>query len=164
MSPLHAACILLFLFALGACLGSFLNVCAHRLPRGLSLVRPGSQCPRCRKAIAFRDNLPVLGWIVLKGKCRQCRAPISPRYPLVEATVGALLAAVFAIPWLAGVADPTEVGPLQFLALMLTALVSISGTVGYLLVRWEARRPHRHYRVDSAARLIPATCLGRIGK
>lgn len=79
----------------GACLGSFLNVVAYRLPRGESLVRPGSRCPRCRKPIAWRDNVPVLGWLMLAGRCRRCRGAISPRYPLVEAVMGLLAAALW---------------------------------------------------------------------
>jgi leader peptidase (prepilin peptidase)/N-methyltransferase len=77
--------------ALGAAVGSFLNVVVARLPRGESLVRPGSRCPRCRAPIAWHDNVPVLSWILLRGRCRACRAPISVRYPLVE-VLGALAA------------------------------------------------------------------------
>src|SRR4051794_7900652 len=79
-----------FLFAFGACVGSFLNVVVWRLPRGESLVRPGSHCPKCSHPLAWYDNLPVVGWIALRGKCRYCRAPISPRYPIVEFITGAL--------------------------------------------------------------------------
>lgn len=79
-------------FALGACVGSFLNVVVWRLPRGESLVWPGSRCPRCGTPIPFRANVPVLSWLALRGRCRSCRAPISPRYPLVEALTGAIFA------------------------------------------------------------------------
>src|SRR5687768_12791041 len=79
-----------FLFALGASIGSFLNVVVWRLPRGKSLVRPGSYCPRCGNPLKWYDNVPVLGWIKLGGKCRFCREPISPRYPIVEAITGLL--------------------------------------------------------------------------
>jgi len=82
--------VLPFVFALGAIVGSFANVCVHRLPMGESVVTPRSRCPRCRAPIAARDNVPVLSWLLLGGRCRSCRAPISPRYPLVEALVGAL--------------------------------------------------------------------------
>lgn len=75
-------------FALGAAIGSFLNVVIYRLPRGMSLSRPSSRCPACRHRIRWRDNVPVLGWLWLRGRCRDCRFPISPRYPFVEATVG----------------------------------------------------------------------------
>ena len=75
---------------LGAVLGSFLNVVAYRLPRGESLSRPRSRCPRCLTPIRPYDNVPVLSWLLLRGRCRSCRAPISARYPLVEAGTGAL--------------------------------------------------------------------------
>ncbi|MBX3415232.1 MAG: prepilin peptidase [Pirellulales bacterium] len=77
--------ILAWLTMLGAVIGSFLNVVVYRLPAGKSLLYPGSQCPHCHHAIRWYDNLPVLGWFLLRGKCRDCLAPISPRYPAVEA-------------------------------------------------------------------------------
>jgi leader peptidase (prepilin peptidase) / N-methyltransferase len=80
--------------AFGATIGSFLNVVAYRLPRHQSLVRPGSRCPGCGTAIKAYDNVPVFGWLCLRGRCRSCRTPISPRYPIVEAFTGALAAAV----------------------------------------------------------------------
>jgi leader peptidase (prepilin peptidase) / N-methyltransferase len=77
--------------AYGLVLGSFLNVVIHRLPRGMSLARPPSHCPSCGAPVRWFDNLPVLSWFVLGGRCRSCRARISPRYPLVELASGALL-------------------------------------------------------------------------
>lgn len=71
-------------FLLGLVFGSFLNVCIYRLPRGLSVVLPGSACPNCGKPIPFYDNVPVLSWLILRGKCRQCRVPITGRYAVVE--------------------------------------------------------------------------------
>jgi leader peptidase (prepilin peptidase)/N-methyltransferase len=76
--------------ALGLAFGSFLNVVIHRLPRGESVVRPASRCPGCGKPIAARDNLPVLSWLVLRGRARCCGVKISPRYPLIE-LIGGLL-------------------------------------------------------------------------
>lgn len=75
----------LWLGLTGACVGSFTNVVAWRLPRDESVVYPGSHCPRCGHAIRWYDNLPVLGWLLLAGRCRDCRTPISWRYPAVEA-------------------------------------------------------------------------------
>lgn len=75
-------------FALGLLLGSFLNVCISRLPRGESVVRPRSHCPRCGHPIRPLDNIPVLSWMLLRGRCRDCREPISWRYPAVEIAVG----------------------------------------------------------------------------
>jgi len=79
-----------WVFAVGAVVGSFSNVCIYRLPRGESVVFPGSRCPRCGNPIAPYDNIPILSWLVLLGRCRKCRAPISPRYPMVEALVAVL--------------------------------------------------------------------------
>lgn len=83
--------------AFGLVVGSFLNVCIHRLPRDLSVVRPRSACPGCGAAIAWHDNVPVLSWLLLRGRCRACRAPIAARYPLVEAANGALWAAALVV-------------------------------------------------------------------
>src|SRR5687767_489891 len=75
---------ILFVFALGSCVGSFLNVVVWRLPRGESLVTPPSHCPKCNQRLRWYDNIPIVGWIKLGGKCRFCAQPISIRYPLVE--------------------------------------------------------------------------------
>ncbi len=75
---------------LGLAFGSFANVVIHRVPRGESIVRPASRCPSCGEPVAWRDNLPVLGWLLLRGCCRHCRAPIAARYPLVELGMGVL--------------------------------------------------------------------------
>jgi len=84
-----------FFFGLGAILGSFLNVCIARWPREESVVRPRSRCPACGRQIAWYDNVPVLSWLLLRGRCRQCGASISLAYPVVELVValGWLLAA-----------------------------------------------------------------------
>jgi leader peptidase (prepilin peptidase)/N-methyltransferase len=78
----------------GLCLGSFLNVVAYRLPVGMSLVAPPSACPGCGVAIRPYDNVPVVSWLMLGGRCRTCDTSISPQYPLTEALTGALFAAV----------------------------------------------------------------------
>jgi leader peptidase (prepilin peptidase) / N-methyltransferase len=74
----------------GLIVGSFLNVLVHRLPRGESVVSPGSRCPSCGAPVAAYDNVPVLSWLILAGKCRSCRAPIPVRYPLLELSNGVL--------------------------------------------------------------------------
>lgn len=104
-----------FLAVLGLLVGSFLNVVVHRLPRGESLLRPRSRCVGCGAQIAAYDNVPVVSWLVLRGSCRHCAAPISARYPLIEALTGAAFAAVAA---LAGV-DPELWLELPFAALMI---------------------------------------------
>ncbi len=86
---------LLLAAVLGGAVGSFLNVVAYRLPVGLSLVRPGSRCPVCETPIKARHNVPVLGWLLLRGRCASCGAPISARYPLVELAAAALSVALF---------------------------------------------------------------------
>jgi leader peptidase (prepilin peptidase)/N-methyltransferase len=82
--------LLLFVGLLGLLIGSFLNVVIHRVPRGESVVSPPSACPACSTPIRPRDNVPVVGWLLLKGRCRDCQAPISSRYPLVEAATAGL--------------------------------------------------------------------------
>jgi leader peptidase (prepilin peptidase) / N-methyltransferase len=83
--------------AFGLILGSFLNVVAYRLPRGESLMWPGSHCPSCDTPIRSFDNVPVLSWLVLRGHCRACKGSISARYPIVEAATAALLVAVILV-------------------------------------------------------------------
>jgi leader peptidase (prepilin peptidase)/N-methyltransferase len=74
----------IFIFIFGLCIGSFLNVCIYRLPESKSIVHPRSMCPKCETLIASYDNIPILSYIVLGGKCRHCKAPISLRYPVIE--------------------------------------------------------------------------------
>ena len=90
MTELPPALVVGFAAAFGLLIGSFLNVVVHRVPRGESVVSPPSACPRCRTPIRNRHNVPVLGWLVLRGQCYDCGLPISARYPLVEAGTGAL--------------------------------------------------------------------------
>lgn len=84
-----------FAFLFGSLIGSFLNVVIHRVPNELSIVFPNSACPKCNSPIKPYDNIPVLSWLILGGKCRNCKAPISARYPAVEALTGIVFAVVF---------------------------------------------------------------------
>ena len=90
---------------LGLITGSFLNVVIWRLPRGESLVSPGSACPKCGHPIRWWDNIPVLSWLILRGKCRDCGAPISRRYPAIELATGLMFAGVAS--WLLAAIAPT---------------------------------------------------------
>jgi len=118
MTPLEVAVAGVF----GLMVGSFLNVCITRLPRGESIVTPPSTCPNCRRLIQWRDNIPVVSYLLLRGKCRQCAAPISVQYPLVEAgTAMAFMAQAILIT-----GEPA-VGPLLASRLILTALLIALG-------------------------------------
>lgn len=118
MTPPEAL-LLVFFGAAGAVAGSFANVCIHRLPRGESVVHPPSHCPRCGARVAWHDNVPVLSWLLLAGRCRACGAGISARYPLVEAA-GALLFLGSALLW-----GPTPIAAGgAFLALACVILVA----------------------------------------
>jgi leader peptidase (prepilin peptidase)/N-methyltransferase len=86
----------LIIFMFGACLGSFLNVCIYRIPAELSVVKPRSRCPKCLTDIKWYDNIPILGWLMLGAKCRECKEPISARYPSIEL----LTAILFTWVWL----------------------------------------------------------------
>ncbi|MCG5057773.1 MAG: prepilin peptidase [Limnoraphis sp. WC205] len=90
MDILLTGLINLIVFVLGASIGSFLNVVIYRIPAGLSLLRPPSRCPHCLTPLSPVENVPVFGWLGLRGRCKHCNAPISVRYPLVEAATGLL--------------------------------------------------------------------------
>jgi leader peptidase (prepilin peptidase)/N-methyltransferase len=92
VDPVFAAAI----FVTGLAFGSFLNVCIYRLPLGISVVSPRSACPKCKQPIALYDNVPVLSWLILRGRCRHCKARITPRYLLIELLTGALFVACYA--------------------------------------------------------------------
>ena len=94
-----------WMFVIGASIGSFLNVVVYRLPAGLSLVHPGSHCPKCRTPLAARDNIPIFGWLLLRGRCRYCGVNISPRYPAVELLTASMFALLACVEPLAGGAN-----------------------------------------------------------
>jgi leader peptidase (prepilin peptidase)/N-methyltransferase len=140
------------LFALGLLVGSFLNVVIARVPAGQSIVHPGSRCPRCGHALAWFENVPLLSWLVLRAKCRSCRAPISARYPAVELLTGCLFLACwlrFGLSWslLRGLLVVGFLIPLTFIDLehwLLPFELTLSGlALGLLsacLLGWEALR------------------------
>ncbi|MBW1679092.1 MAG: prepilin peptidase, partial [Deltaproteobacteria bacterium] len=84
-----------FAFLFGSVVGSFLNVCIHRLPRGESIIYPSSHCPQCHQSIRFYDNIPIISYLLLRGKCRFCDAPISPQHLIVEALSATFSVALF---------------------------------------------------------------------
>ena len=88
-------CISIFAFIFGCCIGSFLNVCIWRIPRGESIVSPPSRCPKCGHWITAWENIPIISWLALRGKCSSCKEPISPRYIIIEAITGILYLLLF---------------------------------------------------------------------
>jgi leader peptidase (prepilin peptidase) / N-methyltransferase len=114
---------------LGLVIGSFLNVVAYRVPAGLSVVSPGSACPGCHSPIAARDNVPLLSWLLLRGRCRHCAMRIPVRYPLVEGATGVAFV-VAALPFAAQVASPGDprlaiAGALELVAYLYLAAISV---------------------------------------
>jgi leader peptidase (prepilin peptidase) / N-methyltransferase len=104
-------------FMIGSVVGSFLNVCIYRIPWQKSVIWPSSRCPKCYSAIAARDNIPVVSWLVLRGECRKCGAPFSIRYPLIEALVGVLFLGAYLADVIAGPRGAWgEIPPVQLLA------------------------------------------------
>jgi leader peptidase (prepilin peptidase)/N-methyltransferase len=115
--------VLIISFVLGCMIGSFLNVCIWRLPRNESVIRPRSRCPKCRAAIAWYDNIPIVSWLVLGAKCRHCAETISWQYPLVEAVTGALFCGVY---WRFGVALASPVYAVLVAGLILVTFVDLA--------------------------------------
>lgn len=109
---------LIWVFVVGLCIGSFLNVCIYRLPLQESIVKPGSRCPRCSTPIAFYDNIPLVSFLLLRGRCRKCKSPIGFRYPLVELLTGILTVCVFAV------FGPTAEGLVYFL--LVAVLIAVT--------------------------------------
>ena len=109
-----------WLGAVGLCFGSFLNVVIYRLPLSKSLVRPGSSCPACGARVRWYDNIPLLSYIFLRGKCRSCKAPISIRYPMIEVLAGALTVAMFAV---FGITPQAGINLLLVLAMVAVAFI-----------------------------------------
>lgn len=91
------AVVVVFMLAIGLAVGSFLNVCIYRLPRHESLLFPASHCPSCDRSLSWFENLPLISWLVLLGRCRSCRTPIGVQYPLVEAITGVIFVSAYFI-------------------------------------------------------------------
>ena len=155
-----------WLLWMGASIGSFLNVVAWRMPRGES-ISGRSHCPRCMTSLGVRDNIPVLGWLALQGRCRTCRLPISPRYPIVEAFVGLSLS-VLGIFELYRLCLPYQLlhwhgGPLwaprvdrPLIMTLIYHSVAVSVAWAYGLIRWDGNRlPKRLVLFGFAALIIP---------
>lgn len=140
MTLSHHALLAAFALTLGAAVGSFLNVCIWRLPRGESLLWPRSRCPNCASPIAPRDNLPVFGWLLLRGRCRRCSWPVPARYPLVEAAVALLFAFVVAVDLALAPIDPLERGPAGAMTTLGAHLVMVSLLVLVAVIGWDERR------------------------
>jgi leader peptidase (prepilin peptidase)/N-methyltransferase len=117
---------MVFLFAIGCCVGSFLNVVIYRLPRDKSLVAPPSSCPACGKHIRFYDNIPLVSWLLLGRKCRYCKAPISPRYFIIELLTGLVFVGIFVLYFRSGLRGgiPTFLAGGWFLYLLSIILLS----------------------------------------
>ncbi len=111
------------IFFLGACWGSFMNVCIWRIPREESVVKPRSHCPKCGMLIKWYDNIPILSWLLLTGKCRKCALPISARYPMVELITGLLFLAIW-----------TKFGPLSEIAQVIGLVNSLAMVGFYFLI------------------------------
>lgn len=139
--------------AVGLAIGSFLNVVVHRVPAGLSVARPASACPGCGNSIRRRDNVPVLSWLVLRGRCRDCRTSISARYPIVELATGLFFVLVAARLWpLSDV--PTEALPLVSRLLSLVAFLWLAGvSVALAVIDLE------HHRLPNAI-VLPSYAVG----
>lgn len=105
---------------LGLAVGSFLNVVIARVPEGISVVSPRSRCPQCQAALASRDNIPLISWVILRGKCRDCASPISPRYPMVELITAVIWGALTAWTLTRG-----SVGTLPLLLISSAILISL---------------------------------------
>ncbi len=136
-----------WVFVVGSAIGSFLNVVVYRLPRGLSLSQPPSHCPRCGRAIRWYHNLPVAGWLVLGGKCHDCRAAISPRYPLVELTVGLMFVALGWLDVYGPVIEADSGGATAGDSGLAIALIEFAGhawigstLLAATLIRWDGSR------------------------
>lgn len=134
-------------FLIGACIGSFLNVVVYRIPAGKSLLFPPSHCPQCNHRLSPTENVPIVGWLWLRGRCRHCHTPIAPRYPLVETATALLFWLVFAT--------------YQFSSYTLGYWVLVSWLLALALIDWDTMTlPGSLTRSGLILGLIFQTCLG----
>jgi prepilin signal peptidase PulO-like enzyme (type II secretory pathway) len=151
-------------FVLGAVLGSFLNVVIYRLPRRESLIWPGSHCPKCGHLIRWYDNIPILSWLLLQGRCRDCSAPISARYPVIEAlaalTVGLIAFAVSGGRWGAVLAGGRQAWYVPFFSFAILQVLVYStfflSLMAAVAMTWDRQLPPRLL-------WLPAWCLVFVG-
>ncbi len=138
----------------GGCVGSFLNVVVYRLPAGMNVSWPGSHCPQCKHPIRAYDNIPVLAWLWLRGRCRDCREPISFRYPLVEAVTAGLFLLLLTVEVFHGGQNlpvhitpapqsPHLYPPVQAICVCLFHLGLLCTLIAAGLIRWDGHRPSR---------------------
>ena len=158
-----------WVFVIGSAIGSFLNVVIYRLPRGMSLSHPGSRCPKCGHAIRWYCNLPIAGWLLLRGKCYDCKAAISPRYPLVEFTIAAIFVALAYIdvylPTIKANDPTTPISSAPSSLLLSFSLIEFAAHVWLActvlaagLIRWDGQRVPRRLVVPAvgvAAAAVP---------
>jgi leader peptidase (prepilin peptidase)/N-methyltransferase len=141
MTAGHHAVLAILCGIVGSSVGSFLNVCAYRIPRASSIFHPRSRCPHCLTIIRARDNLPVLGWLLLRGRCRHCRGAIAPRYAAVELTTGLAFAGIYLAVAGLGEGDVWERAGVQVvLAGLLAAWTAISVGVVAALIAYDTGR------------------------
>ena len=144
----------LFFFVLGACVGSFLNVVVYRVPLGISVLVKPSHCPGCSEKIKGRDNMPIVGWLKLKGRCRSCETEISPRYPSVELIVGLIFLLLYFVELISGGANLPGRNPnfyngvlwilfytkWDLVGLYSCHCVLICTIISWALIRWDGHR------------------------
>jgi prepilin signal peptidase PulO-like enzyme (type II secretory pathway) len=165
------ALLMAWIFAVGGCVGSFLNVVIYRIPAGLSIVSPGSRCPKCLTPIRARDNVPILSWLLLRGKCRDCGLPISGRYPSIEALVATLFLLLYVADiylgnaaMLIGVADDSLLPtPGEMWAVFLLHAMLVSSLVAAAMIEFDGHSvPARLFFASIVLRLVVWVSLPRV--
>ncbi len=149
-------------FVLGLLLGSFLNVCISRIPKGESLIRPGSHCPACNRPIRPYDNIPLLSWILLRSRCRHCKMPIPWRYPAVEVGTALWFLLAFLVTHHAILADITAGSPIDTTKLLLDGVgISLLGfaLIGLMVIDWQTHTLPDIFTLTGTAAGFLITCV-----